>query len=89
MCVKSKFFQRLGGGFLERTGLSLWNRLQFTSLNTRKDKRIVGLLHDIHRQRRSLLAAYEGYFVYSLAKSQSSRPARSPKLGSIRAARQS
>ena len=81
MCMKNKFFQRLGGGFLEQTGLGLWNRLQFTSLNTRKDKRIVGLLRDIHRQRRSLLSAYEGYFIYSLAKSQTGRPGAFAEVG--------
>jgi hypothetical protein len=55
--------------------------MQFTSLRTRKDKQFVRLLWDIHRQHISLMSAYEGYLVYSLAKAQTRRPGAFAEVG--------
>ncbi|MHC4402808.1 MAG: TylF/MycF/NovP-related O-methyltransferase [Planctomycetota bacterium] len=79
--MKNRFFQRLGGGFLERLGLRLWSRLQFSALNARKDKRIVKLLWEIHKERRSLLSAFEAYLVYAVARAQAKRRGAFAEVG--------
>ena len=63
--MKSRWFQKLGGGGLEQFGLRLWSRLQFTALHGRKDKETVDLLWKIHQDRRSLLSAFEAYLVFA------------------------
>lgn len=63
MWMKNTSFQRLGGGSLETIGLRLWSRLQFTALRGRKDPHIVGLLEEIHDEKRSLLSAFEAFIV--------------------------
>jgi O-methyltransferase len=73
MWMKSRWFQKLGGGGLERFGLRLWSRLQFSALNSRKDKETVDLLWKIHKDRRSLLSAFEGYLVFAAARAQAGR----------------
>lgn len=70
MWMKTRWFQKLGGGTLERFSLRTWSRLQFTALGGRKDPEVVRLLWDIHKENRSLLSAFEGYLVYSLARAQ-------------------
>ena len=79
--MKSRWFQKLGGGGLESFGLRLWSRLQFTSLRARKDKETVDLLWQIHKDRRSLLSAFEAYLVYSLARAQAKRPGDLAEVG--------
>ena len=81
MWMKSRWFQKLGGGVLERFGLRLWSRLQFSALNSRKDKRVVRLLWEIHKERRSLLSAFEGYLVYAAARAQAKRPGAFAEVG--------
>lgn len=70
MWLKNKQFQRLGGGWLERFGLSLWSKLQMSALHARKDPEIVKLLGEVQKEERSLLSAWEQYFIYSLARAQ-------------------
>lgn len=81
MWMKSRWFQRLGGGGLEQFGLRLWSRLQFTALHGRKDPEVVRLLWRIHCEKRSLLSAFEAYLVYSLARAQASRPGDFAEVG--------
>ena len=81
MWMKNKRFQRLGGGVLERVGLRLWSRLQFSALGGRKDPEIVAILRQIFRQRRSLLSAFEQYLVYSAARAQRKRPGAMAEVG--------
>ena len=81
MWMKSKRFQRLGGGLLERFGLRLWSRLQFSALGGRKDPEIVAVLRQIYRQRRSLLSAFEQYLVYGAARAQAKRPGAMAEVG--------
>jgi O-methyltransferase len=81
MWMKNKRFQRLGGGILERFGLRLWTRLQFSALSGRKDPEIVAILKQIYRQRRSLLSAFEQYLVYAAARAQRRRPGAMAEVG--------
>ena len=84
MWLKNRMFQRLGGGRLERLGLSLWSRLQLSALNARKDPEIVRLLWEIRRGKRSLLSAWEQYLIYSLARAQSKLPGAIAEVGVFR-----
>ena len=70
MWLKNKKFQRLGGGWLERFGLRLWSTLQMSALHARKDPAVVKLLTAVQKEERSLLSAWEQYFIYSLARAQ-------------------
>ncbi|MHB8898716.1 MAG: TylF/MycF/NovP-related O-methyltransferase [Thermoguttaceae bacterium] len=82
--MKNRFFQRLGGGRMERFGLALWSNLQLLALKSRKDKEIVGLLRDIRGQGRSLCSAFELYLVFSAARAQSRRPGAMAEVGVYR-----
>ena len=84
MWLKNRTFQKLGGGRLEWFGLSLWSRLQISALGARKDKRIVALLREILREKRSLLSAWEQYTIYSIARAQSKRPGAIAEVGVFR-----
>jgi hypothetical protein len=86
MWMKNRWFQKLGGGRLERFGLRSWSRLQFTALNGRKDPAIVKLLWQIHQEGRSLMTAFESYLVYSLARAQSGRPGAFAEVGVFKGA---
>lgn len=81
MWFRNPSFHKLGGGFLERFGLRLWSRLQFSSLNARKDPEVVKLLREIYREKRSLMSAFETYNVYSLARAQAARPGDFAEVG--------
>jgi hypothetical protein len=81
MWMKSGFFQKLGGGRMEEIGLRFWSKLQFAALRSRKDPEIVELLQQIHREKRSLLSAFEAYYVYALARAQSNRPGDYAEVG--------
>jgi len=70
MWLKNKNLQKLGGGRMESFGLRLWSKLQFSALHARKEAKIVALLRDIHREKRSLMSAFEAYYVYALARAQ-------------------
>ncbi len=84
MWLKNRSIQRLGGGRLERFGLSLWSRLQLASLASRKDPAILELLREIHRGRRSLLSAFEQYLIYSTARGQSKMSGAMAEVGVFR-----
>jgi len=81
MWMKSKWFQKLGGGSLETFGLRLWSRLQFSALHAHKDPDVVKLLWEIHQEKRSLLSAFEAYLVHSLAHAQAPRPGDFAEVG--------
>jgi len=84
--MKNKRFQRLGGGRLERLMLRAWSRLQFSAFRGRKDAHIVALLEDIHREKRSLMSAFEQFLVYSVARAQRSLPGAMAEVGVYRGA---
>ncbi len=81
MWLKNRYLQRLGGGWMENLGLRLWSKLQLSALRSRKDPEIVALLREIHREKRSLLSAFEAYLVYSLARAQSKREGAFAEVG--------
>jgi hypothetical protein len=81
MWMKNKGFQKLGGGWLEASGLRLWSRLQFTALRSRKDPKVVKLLQDIHDEKRSLLSAFEAFIVYSAARAMRSHSGAFAEVG--------
>ncbi len=84
--MKNRRFQRLGGGALERMGLRLWSRLQFNALQGRKAPQVVSLLREIHREKRSLMSAFEQFLVYSLARAQHTLPGAMAEVGVYRGA---
>jgi O-methyltransferase len=86
MWMKNRVFQSLGGGRMEKFGLRLWSKLQFSALNSRKDPHIVGLLKQIYAEKRSLLSAFEAYIVYALAKAQAKQPGSYAEVGVYRGA---
>ena len=81
MWLKNHAVQRLGGGRLERWGLSLWSKLQISALQSRKDQQVVSLLKQVRRERTSLLSAFEAYNIYSLALSMSRLPGAMAEVG--------
>ncbi|MFO0898284.1 MAG: TylF/MycF/NovP-related O-methyltransferase [Pirellulales bacterium] len=66
----SPWFQRLGGGALERLAIGTISAIQLRVLAAHKDPQTLRLIRDIRRQRRSLVTAYEAYTIHSLAKAQ-------------------
>ena len=84
--LKSKHIQKLGGGFLERTGLALWSRLQLAGLGAHKDPAVVKMLRQIHRDRRSLMSAFELFNVYGVARAQARRSGAFAEVGVYRGA---
>ncbi|MGE0606284.1 MAG: TylF/MycF/NovP-related O-methyltransferase [Pirellulales bacterium] len=84
--MKSKWFQKLGGGKMESFGLRTWSKLQFVSLRSRKDPKTMKLLQQIHDDRRSLMSAFETFLVYSIAKAQSNRPGDFAEVGVFKGA---
>ena len=86
MWLKSKSIQKLGGGRLERFGLSMWSRLQIAALSSRKDPSIMKLLRQIHKEGRSLLSAFEMFNVYSLARAQQRFPGAYAEVGVFKGA---
>jgi hypothetical protein len=86
MWMKTRWFQKLGGGSLERFGLRSWSRLQFTALAGRKDPEIVRVLWQIHKEGRSLMSAFESYLVYSLARAQVEMPGAFAEVGVFKGA---
>jgi hypothetical protein len=67
----SQWFQRLGGGLLERTAIGVISGVQLRILAAHKDPATLRLIRDVRRQRRSLVTAYEAYTLHSLARAQS------------------
>jgi hypothetical protein len=84
MWLKNQSVQKLGGGWLERLGLNLWSTVQIGSIRAIKDPAIVKLLVSIKRERRSLLSAWEQYFLYSVARSQATRQGAIAEVGVFR-----
>ena len=86
MWLKSKAFQKLGGGSLERFGIRMWSRLQVASLRSRKDPEIVEMLWELQKERRTLMTSFESYYVYALARALSDRPGAFAEVGVYRGA---
>jgi O-methyltransferase len=86
MWMKSRVFQRLGGGWWERFAINLWSWLQMQTLHARKDPKIVKVIDSLRREDRSLMSAFEQYIVFSIARAQSARGAAMAEVGVFRGA---
>ncbi|HVX14978.1 MAG TPA: TylF/MycF/NovP-related O-methyltransferase [Pirellulales bacterium] len=81
MWLRSKFVQRLGGGFWEQFGLDCWSRLQIAALNSRKNPRDTKLLSRVRRERKCLNSAFECYQVMSMARAMTRYPGKFAEVG--------
>ena len=86
MWMKNKSFQKLGGGSLEQFGIRMWSRLQFSALNSRKDPGITKMLWQMQKERRTLMSAFEAYYVYSLARAQAGLQGSFAEVGAFKGA---
>lgn len=89
MWLKSRFVQKLGGGFLERFALRTWSRIQFAAMKSRKDWEAIKLIQDVHYERHSLLSAFEPSLSFRRRGRSRSGREHSPKWVSSLAPRQS
>ncbi len=81
MWMRSRVFQKLGGGVLERIGIGLVSRLQLLGLAGHKNRDTIRLIRNVRRQRRSLLLATEAYIVHSLASAAARLPGDIAEVG--------
>jgi len=82
MLAHDQRLQRLiGGSFLERGFLNAVAGVQLFMMGRHKDKDDVARIRLARRERRSLLTAYECYFVQSFAKAQAKRPGDIAEVG--------
>jgi hypothetical protein len=77
----SQWFQRLGGGMLERTAIGVISGVQLRVLDAHKDPQTLRLIRNVRRKRRSLVTAYEAYTIHSLAKAQRRLPGEMAEVG--------
>jgi hypothetical protein len=81
MWMKSRRFQKLGGGKLERMGIGFVSAFQMLSLAGHKQKETLCLMRKIRRERKSLLLANEAFLVHSIGRAQSKRPGAMAEVG--------
>ena len=81
MWLHNERLQRLGGGFGERLAVGVLSAVQLFMLNSHKDKEIVQLLRRVRKERRSLLTAFESFFLFSTARAQQKRPGHMAEVG--------
>ena len=81
MWMKSRRFQKLGGGRLERMGIGFVSAFQMLSLAGHKQKETLRLMRKIRRERKSLLLANEAFLVHSIGRAQSKLPGAMAEVG--------
>jgi O-methyltransferase len=81
MWMKTRAFQKLGGGVLERIGIGVVSRVQLLGLAAHKDRTTIRLIRQIRRQRRSLILASEAFIVHSLARAAARLPGDLAEVG--------
>ena len=82
MLAHNQRLQRLfGGGVFERMWLGTISTAQVFLLSRHKDPKVVQLVRQARRERRSLLTAYEAYMVYSLARAYHHLPGDMAEVG--------
>jgi hypothetical protein len=81
MWMRSRAFQKLGGGALERIGIGFVSWFQLAGLAGHKDRATVRLIRKIRRQRRSLILATEAYIVHSMARAAARLPGDIAEVG--------
>ncbi|MCA9214143.1 MAG: class I SAM-dependent methyltransferase [Planctomycetales bacterium] len=67
MWARSRFFQKLGGGILERTAIGALSAFQLAALSSHKNPETMKLIKRVRRERRTLTTAFESYHIHSLA----------------------
>ncbi len=81
MWMRSRAFQKLGGGALERVGIGFVSQLQLLGLAGHKERTTLRLIRKVRRQRRSLILATEAYMVHSLARAAARLPGDLAEVG--------
>jgi O-methyltransferase len=81
MWMRSRLFQKLGGGRLERIGIGIASWFQLLGLAGHKDRATLRLIRQVRRQRRSLILATEAYIVHSLARAAARLPGDIAEVG--------
>jgi O-methyltransferase len=81
MWLRSKFVQKLGGGFWEQFGLDSWSKLQLMALRSRKSRSDAELLSRVRKERKCLNSAFECFQVLSLARSMTRLPGKFAEVG--------
>ncbi len=82
MLAHNQRLQKLfGGGFFERLWIGTLSKAQIFILSRHKDPKVVQLVRQTRRDRRSLLTAYEAYTVYALAKAYHQLPGEMAEVG--------
>lgn len=81
MWLRSKFVQKLGGGFWEQFGLDLWSKLQIKALRSRKHPEVAELIERVRRERKCLNSAFECYLIMSLARAMARLPGKFAEVG--------
>ena len=82
MWVRNQTFQRLaGGGWFELTYQNVVSWFQFRFFDAHKDPEVVWLLKRVRKQRKSLMSAYETWFVHAYASAQSKLPGAMAEVG--------
>jgi O-methyltransferase len=81
MWMRSRTFQKLGGGVLERIGIGVVSWFQLLGLAGHKDRATIRLIRKVRRERRSLILATEAYMVHSLARAAARLPGDIAEVG--------
>ncbi|MHC4176832.1 MAG: TylF/MycF/NovP-related O-methyltransferase [Planctomycetota bacterium] len=81
MWMKSRRFQRLGGGRLERLGIGFVSWFQMLNLGGHKQKDTLQLMRSIRRERKSLLLASEAFMLHAIGRAQSQRTGAMAEVG--------
>ncbi|MCA9241112.1 MAG: class I SAM-dependent methyltransferase [Planctomycetales bacterium] len=81
MWLRSRTFQKMGGGFWEQLGLNLYSSIQMLSLSSRKSKEHVDLIRRARRERKCLNSAWECYNLLSFARAMTRLPGAYAEVG--------
>ena len=81
MWMKSRRFQRLGGGRLERMGIGFVSSIHMSELGGHKNREVMHLIRKVRRERKSLLTANESFLIHSIARAQAQRPGQFAEVG--------
>ena len=81
MWMKSRLFQRLGGGVLERIGIGFVSAIQMSELGGHKDREVMRLIRKVRWERKSLLTANETFLIHSIARAQAKVPGEFAEVG--------
>jgi hypothetical protein len=81
MLLRNKFVQRLGGGWLERTGIAFTGFFELLAIGTHKERELIKLIRRTRRQRKTLLLVTESVLLYFLARAQTKHQGAMAEVG--------